>query len=223
MLGKVRVTTKDGSEYIADRVVVTVPLALLKNKDINFVPEIPAENQVGIDNLALGYMDKLILYFDHVFWPEDADWLYYINDLENGQWLATLNIYKYFGEPVLMLFNTAGDALFFTEYSDEEILENVMNVFSTMFGESVGELQGYARTNWSVDEFSKMSYSAMGAGGDISTDCDVIRKNINERVFFAGEHTVCELIGTADGAYISGHWAAEDILQAISGNSEIIQ
>jgi len=66
----------------------------------------------------MGYMDKLVLYFDSVFWPNDADWLFYIGDGINGEWLLTLNINKYLDVPILMMFNVADDAIHYSSYSD---------------------------------------------------------------------------------------------------------
>jgi len=41
--GQIRVETSDSSEYFADKVVVTVPLGVLKSDMITFIPELPEE------------------------------------------------------------------------------------------------------------------------------------------------------------------------------------
>jgi lysine-specific histone demethylase 1 len=65
---------------IADQVVVTVPLAILKSKDIKFVPELPKTKVNAIDRLGCSYLDKLFLEFDEVFWDNSCDYFNYISD-----------------------------------------------------------------------------------------------------------------------------------------------
>ena len=42
-----------------------------------------------------------------------------------------------------------------------------------------------------------------------------LRKNINEKLWMAGEHCYGEHIGCAHGAFQTGQWAAEEILTLI--------
>jgi len=60
-----------------------------------------------------------------------------------------------------------------------------------------------------------MSYTSMGVNSNIKKSCKEIQKRIKGRLYFAGEHTNCEIIGTATGAYISGYWAAKDVMKDI--------
>eukprot|EP00350_Pseudokeronopsis_sp_OXSARD2_P002659 CAMPEP_0170544056 /NCGR_PEP_ID=MMETSP0211-20121228/2956_1 /TAXON_ID=311385 /ORGANISM="Pseudokeronopsis sp., Strain OXSARD2" /LENGTH=54 /DNA_ID=CAMNT_0010847597 /DNA_START=81 /DNA_END=242 /DNA_ORIENTATION=+ len=53
---------------------------------ITFTPELPEEKLEGIANMGFGIMDKLVIYFDEIFWPEDADGLMYIDDEASGKW-----------------------------------------------------------------------------------------------------------------------------------------
>ena len=71
-------------EY-ADKLIVTVPLSILKCKDISFIPELSEQKYQAINGLGIGLMDKLLLEFDTVFWDKDLDWLNYVSDIP-GEW-----------------------------------------------------------------------------------------------------------------------------------------
>jgi hypothetical protein len=67
----------------------------------------------------MGVMDKLWLEFPTAFWVNDynTDWITYISDTP-GQWEETLNIYKYFKKPVLVMFNVGQSAKNFSKMTD---------------------------------------------------------------------------------------------------------
>mmetsp|Transcript_30603 Transcript_30603/g.30074 ORF Transcript_30603/g.30074 Transcript_30603/m.30074 type:complete len:154 (+) Transcript_30603:648-1109(+) len=92
--GQIRVETSDSSEYFADKVVISVPLAVLKSDMITFTPDLPEEKLEGIANMDYGIMDKLVIYFDDIFWPEDADGLIYVADDASGKWMYTMTLNK---------------------------------------------------------------------------------------------------------------------------------
>ncbi len=58
-----------------------------------------------------------------------------------------------------------------------------------------------------------MSYTYIKAGSS-SDDCDTLTGSVNSKLFFAGEHTNFDFIGTVHGAYISGQRAAQQALSA---------
>ena len=55
----------------ADRVIVTVPLGVLKAGTIAFDPPLPEEKQQAIERLGFGLLDKVVLKFDQPFWPDN--------------------------------------------------------------------------------------------------------------------------------------------------------
>jgi len=59
----------------------------------------------------MGVMDKLWLEFPTAFWSNDlnADWIGYISETP-GEWVETLNVYKYIQKPVLLMFNIGQSA-----------------------------------------------------------------------------------------------------------------
>ena len=54
-----RVKTKSGEIFEADKVIVTVPLSLLKKNVIEFKPELPQDKQQAIESLGTGLIEKV--------------------------------------------------------------------------------------------------------------------------------------------------------------------
>lgn len=66
--------------YEADYVVVTVPLSILKDKDIDFEPSLPSSLQNSIDKMEMESLNKFALEFDHAFWDVDQQYISYLSD-----------------------------------------------------------------------------------------------------------------------------------------------
>ena len=207
--GKVNVSTKDGTTYTADKVIVTVPLGVLQSGSINFNPPLSQSKTQAIQRLGYGTMDKLWLEFEEAFWTNDKnmDWINYVSD-NPGVFVQTLNVDKYFKKPLIVMFNVGDAAMQYSELTDQEVLENAMSIIRKWYPNAPDYLR-YARTNWSKDEFAQGSYSYIKVGGSTS-DCDAYSEfeSTQGLVFFAGEATTCDLLGTVTGAYISGVDAA---------------
>lgn len=68
----VDVKCDDGELIIADHVILTVSLGVLKEKQITlFEPKLPIEKQRAIDGLAFGTVNKIFVEFPEKFWPDD--------------------------------------------------------------------------------------------------------------------------------------------------------
>ena len=65
----VKVTVEDGTTFVADAVIVAVPLGVLKAKNIKFEPRLPEWKEAAIDDLGVGIENKIAFHFDKVFWP----------------------------------------------------------------------------------------------------------------------------------------------------------
>lgn len=66
------------------------------------------------------------------------------------EWTQTLNVHKFTGEPILVMFNCERSALKFASMNDEEVLESAFKVLEKTFPEFKREyIIKYWRTNWS--------------------------------------------------------------------------
>lgn len=205
---RVRVTTSRGV-HEADRVVVSVPLGVLKSGGIRFSPELPPDKLQAINRLEMGLLNKIVLKFPSVFWPRDVTKFGYVGRTK-GEFPATLNWYKISGKPVLMSFVAAGFARQLEILSDSEIVTRQMVVLRKIFGPQAPDPTEKVISRWASDPYAGgcYSYSPVGA-----TDRDYDR--LAERVgpiSFAGEATIKEYSATVHGAYLSGIRAADEII-----------
>jgi monoamine oxidase len=69
----------------------------------------------------------------------------------------------------------------------------------------------FLRTKWgqNINSFGAYSYASNGTTSD---DFDTLAKGINNRIFFAGEHTEHSCRGTVHGAYLSEIREADKII-----------
>jgi monoamine oxidase len=109
-----------GESLSADRVVVTVPLGVLKTEVMEFDPPLPFTHRGAIAALGMGTLDKIWLQFDEPFWDTDAPlWSTVGVDDDFRVWI---NMVPLTGEPVLVGLVAAETALRLAEVDDDEFL-----------------------------------------------------------------------------------------------------
>ena len=201
-------TTSD--EFVADRVVVTLPLGVLQHNDVRFVPELPEAKRHAIATLGMGVLNKCYLRFAHAFWPDDIDWLEYIPQ-QHGEWTEWVSFQRATKLPVLLGFNAGDRGRDMEAWSDEKTVASAMSVLKTIFGHDIPNPVDHQITRWASDRFARGSYSfnALHATPAMRT---ALAQPLGGRLFFAGEASSKNHFGTAHGAYLSGVQAARDVL-----------
>lgn len=209
----VTVSTNRGN-FTADRVIVTVPLGVLKKNLISFSPALPVAKLNAIAKLGMGTLGKVFLRFPNVFW-DNVDWLEYMAAPANrGHWQQWLNVARVSGgKPILLAFSGADFAETSESWSDAQIVESAMTSLRAMYGNNIPAPVDYQLTRWHSDPFAYGSYS-FNAVGSSPTMRNDLAANLNKRVFFAGEATQKTLFATVHGAYLSGIAAANGIINA---------
>lgn len=207
----VRVITSQG-DFVADQVLVTIPLGVLKKGTPGFVPALPPEKLDAIRLLGMGVLNKCYLRFSESFWPQDVDWLEYIPE-HHGTWTEWVSFKKALNQPVLMAFSAGEQALALEAMSDQQIVESAMQVLRTIYGEQIPNPVNYQITRWAADPFSQGSYS-FHAVGSSPTMRKTLAKPLENRLFFAGEATEANYYSTTHGAYLSGLRAAKEMAKA---------
>ena len=208
---EVRVRTAD-REFVADHVVITLPLGVLQHNDVRFIPELPKEKRNAISKLGMGVLNKCYLRFSHAFWPDDMDWLEYIS-AKHGEWTEWVSFQRAVKLPILLGFNAADRGRDIEGWSDGQIVASAMETLQTIFGAEIPQPIDYQITRWASDPFTRGSYSynAIGSSPEMR---GALANPVNGQFFFAGEATHRDYFGTAHGAYLSGLRAARDVLSA---------
>jgi len=202
------VTTESGDRFEADRVVVTVPLGVLKASAISFVPALPPAMRDAIAALDMGILNRTVLLFDEPFWDRDTEWIGYAGE-RPGQWSETLNLYPYLARPVLAMFNPGSFGAETEQYSDAELTSRAVEALKAVFGD-VPEPVDAVSTRWGSDPWSWGSYSYLPVGVEFDIYRDMARP-VGDRLFFAGEATHSRFPSTVHGALLSGRRAARQI------------
>ncbi|RIK09564.1 MAG: monoamine oxidase [Acidobacteria bacterium] len=198
-------------EHQVDRVVVTLPLGVLKSGDVKFSPALPETKQRAIERLGFGAVAKVALRFPKIFWPRDVDFLGYAPP-GGAKFAVTMNVSRFEDAPVLLAYAAGDDARSLRSAQDSEILDQVMAGLRSMFGGTAIAPEAFAIWKWESDPFAQGAYSYVKVGGT-SDDYDALAEPVDNRLFFAGEATNRQFRSTVHGAYLSGQREARRITQ----------
>ncbi|KAF9243706.1 hypothetical protein DTO006G1_6883 [Penicillium roqueforti] len=226
---KAVVQCEGGEKFLADHVVFTGSLGVLKQQKIKFEPPLPDWKRGAIDRLGFGIMNKVILVFEEPFWDTKRDMFGLLREPNNaasmvqedyaanrGRFYLFWNVMKTTGLPCLIAL-MAGDAAHQAEStSDEEIITEVTGQLRNVFKDTKvpGPLETII-TRWGQDPFTYGSYSYVAAAA-FPDDYDLMARPIGN-LHFAGEATCGTHPATVHGAYLSGLRAASEIIEPISG------
>lgn len=131
----IAVFSTDRAVFRADRVVVTLPLGVLKSGAVAFEPPLPAAKQEAIDGLGVALLDKVWIRWDEPWWSEEAEqWTLVADDTPYVEWF---NLQPATGEAVLLGLLGASTARAQAEASDDQVL-----------AESLAALQRFADAGW---------------------------------------------------------------------------
>ena len=227
--GKAIVICEDGEVIKADKVVVSVPLGVLKAQSIHFEPPLPAQKKEAISRLGFGLLNKVVLLFNMPFWDVNRDMFGLLRSprpghgisqddyrAKRGQFYLFWNCIQTSGLPVLIAL-MAGDAAHEAERTaDREIVSQCVDQLRAIFGKNnVPTPLESIVTRWGSDRFARGTYSFVAAGAAARHYNDLAEPVAN--LFFAGEATCGTHPATVHGAYLSGLRAASEVLESIIG------
>lgn len=201
----------NGDSVEADYVIVSVPLGVLKNNSVSFTPTLPIDKQGAIENTKMGNVNKFLFSWNTAFWETDVQYIGYTPDTK-GKFNYFMNMLKFLPATNSLMTFAFGDYATVTEtMSDAEIISEVMAQLKTIYGNSIPTPTNMLRTKWgqNINTFGAYSFAP---NGTTSTDFDTMAKEISNKLFFAGEHTIRDYRGTVHGAYLSGIREADKII-----------
>ena len=216
---QVIVTDQVGQLYEADRVVLTVPLKILQDGDITFLPALPSTKQDALQKIGVGTGLKFHLKFSNAFWEDIVDsdlgaiigynQLPDIQVSSRGRGSDAVLSALVMGQRAEQLASLGNDAV-------SVVLSDLDNIFAVGNIATQSWVQGAAHiTNWGNEPFIRGAYSYPVVGGGL-----VFRKElaapVADKLFFAGEATHTDgHSGTVHGAIETGARAAEELEASI--------
>ena len=208
----VLVSDTSGNTFSGSKVIVTVPLGVLKKWYISFEPTLSKEKLQAISALGMGNLHKTFLVFDKSFWDDTTVIDIFGTNKENSSlWGEFFNLETLMSKPVLLALH-GGEAALEVEKKDIETMKKeVFEVLKTIYPKAQIPKE-VIRSEWHKDEFTQGSYSYLPVGIE-EIIYDMLAKP-EGRVYFAWEHTSKDFPSTTHGAYLSGIRAAQEILES---------
>ncbi|KZV54149.1 putative polyamine oxidase 5 [Dorcoceras hygrometricum] len=233
----------DGSTLVADHVIVTVSLGVLKHgigQDSGlFNPPLPSSKTRAISKLGYGVVNKVFLqlspsnydqetenptkfpFLQMVFHPPDSE----LRSPKIPQWIRKTSFICpiYNNSRVLLSWFAGEEALALESLSDDEMLNGFTTTISNLLPtkSQSQKLSKVLRTQWGTNPLFLGSYSYVAVGSSID-DIDTLSEPLPQitnlkspplQILFAGEATHRTHYSTTHGAYFSGLREANRLLE----------
>lgn len=205
--------------FKGDVVLCTLPLGVLKvavansgqnqQNFVNFDPPLPDWKVAAIKRLGYGNLNKVVLCFERTFWDPSANLFGHVGTTtaSRGELFLFWNLYS---APVLLALVAGEAAAVMENVTDDVIVGRCIAVLKSIFGHAaVPQPKECVVTRWRADPYARGSYSFVAVGSS-GTDYDLLAAPVpgaspgENRLFFAGEHTMRNYPATVHGAFLSG-------------------
>lgn len=202
---RVVLDTADG-QWRAAKVIVTVPLGVLKSGAITFDPPLPPDHRRAIDAIGFGRFEKLVLRFDTAFW-DDVDQIQVVG-MPGDPFTGWYNLNRVARRPVLMALNGGSAAAAIDAMPLDRQTALATEVLAGIYPGRFRPPVAAQASGWWTDEFSRGSYSftAVGSGDQ---DREALAEPVDDRMWLAGEAAHEQFHSTVHGAWLSGEAAAK--------------
>ena len=213
--GPAVVVTTDKGAIRARKVIVTVPVGVLKAGHIRFTPGLPLESARALDGLKMGALTKIVLHFGKErfgFVPHQ-----FLAEVGDPTRAMTFETWPF--DHDIIIANLGGDyARGIAKLGEQAAVEHAMDRLIKITGSDVRKHFNSGRlAAWTEDPFSLGAYAVALPGRMRSRE--ILAKPLNERLWFAGEATAGVYSMTAGGAYLAGRDAAKQAAMRLSTGS----
>ena len=206
---QVSVETLNGSNFEADRVLVTVPIGVLKSEKISFIPEINQERKDAIEEITFHPGFKVVMKFSDKFYPDAIECE--VNNGEKGYYDIA------FGKETqdnILGFLCAGDETqkYYNLSSNDEIMDSLLYELDQIFdGKASSSYSGeYILENWGQYEFTLGTWTQ--AFKEKKSNLKILNESIDNKVYFAGEINDPYKQMGVPGAILSGYYSVDKLL-----------
>lgn len=202
---KIAITSSNGQSYEADKVIVTVPLTILKTNEIVFTPEFSTERVNALERIGMDRGMKIILKFNERFWPSSTSYIYSEGNIPI--YWATGAGGRSANDNLLTAFVCGAKADFLVSQG-EGMVPIILSELDALFGDATLNYLTHHIQDWGEEDFihGAYSYSKPGTGNAR----EKIAKSLDSKVYFAGEAT------HTDGHFATVHGAMETALRAVN-------
>ncbi|MEM9142079.1 MAG: FAD-dependent oxidoreductase [Bacteroidota bacterium] len=205
---QVVVTDTEGTQYTADKLIVTIPVKILQNGSVDFTPALPAAKQEAINDIQVWNGCKAFIEFTEQFYP--AFVAYMTNPETAGQKLYYDAAYgQNTNRPILGLFAVGVEADPYIQIEEDGALRDYMLAeLDAVFGDNVASNAYVKHTfqNWNAEPYANGSYIVDHENWRLVR---TLGEYVNDTLFFAGD-------GYTEGEdWSSVHAAARSAIRAV--------
>lgn len=206
---KVLVETTDGTTFKADRVLVTVPIGVLKSETISFYPEFSQKRKDAIDDITFYPGFKAVMKFSEKFYPDAVNCK--VNNGEKGFYDIA------FGKETqsnILGFLCTGDETqkYYNLNSNDDIIDSLIVELDQMFDgkASTSYTHEYILENWGQYEYIKGTWTQ--AFQEKKSNLKTLNESLDNKVYFAGEVNDPYKQMGVPGAILSGYYSIDKLL-----------
>ena len=212
----IKLTDASGNIHECTILIITVPIAVMKSGDINFVPNLPISTTSAMDRIGMDIGYKVMLGFYVNFWGKEVSSIY--TDGVAPEYYAPGKGRSLKEENRILsalIMGKQAEAL--VDKTEEEIVQLLIADLDLLYnGEASQQFDTTTTyvTNWGDMQYIKgvKSYPKI-SGTDAAKE---YARPINNRLFFAGEATALEgNYGTVQGALQSAERVVSEVLGVI--------
>lgn len=216
----VEIRDTNGEVHSAEKVIITVPISILKDGDISFTPTLSGSKLNAIQNLGMDAGMKVAIAFNANFWGADTTSI--ISDGVVPRYYAP-GLGRSNSNSVLTAYIMGEQAEFLNNFEDKQIYESLLAELDVLYHGNASRLvardkeeniQGVVK-NWTKEPYIKGAYSYPKVGSSLARE--ILALPVDNRLFFAGEATGLKGdFGTVQGALTSAERVLEEIVEAIA-------
>ena len=214
---QVVLTTENGTEYQADKVILTVSVGVLRSNAITFIPPLPTKKIKAIQDVEFLPGFKLFMQFSDQFYPDVIS-----SETSSGEKTYYDAAYgKESQDHVLGLLSTGISA---QEYY---LLGNSDSIVSSVIQELDGYFNGLASQNYLgsyiYEDWGQHTFTQGTWTSDFEKSAIKLNDSLDDKVYFAGEtyntHGITPnrgfyiIRGSVQSAILSGYDVVEQILE----------
>jgi monoamine oxidase len=225
----INLTAKDGTVFTANKVIVTVPISVLKSGGLSFSPGLPGSFSGSLAKLDMGPCVRAIIEFKKNFWGDSIGYMigsgnvpeYFSMGLGRSQFNATLSVTV--NGPKALQYSSLGEA---------GMIDAILADLDVLYGGQATQfirkkLENFVETNQRIfvaQDWTNMDYIRGGFSyplpGATNNDRKAIGQPVGNKLFFAGEATdITGQAGMVNGALASAERAAQEIVEAIKAGA----
>ncbi len=211
---KVAVSSYSNNTFEADKVILTVPLTVLKDNDIDFNPALPPEKLEALNKVDMPDGIKVFIEFKERFYPDILGFdsvIKLIDQRKGAQIYYNAAFKKDTNKHILGLF-TVGEqsSVYANMETDEALISYILDELDQVFdGKASKNYIKHITQNWSKEPYIRGSYSHYKNYSAM----DILSKSVNDKIYFAGEAYHSKHQATVHGAGLSAYNVVEQILK----------